>query len=191
MLLLTFEGFRETSQDCTDSIVLLLEVRSGIRTLFLCVFPPYARISSKVWISNIQSPSSVFKEISFFPVTIDRFLTLVPCYPWQVTIYFYSPAVFNLWYCGSHSSVSLFCYFPKSRRIKKKKKIPWPFDTKQLPGWVQGENGSLTGLDTYMPLQFLLENAHSFTVALFCANKFWEHVPPILVYSSFFSHFHL
>lgn len=73
----------------------------------------------------------------------------------------------------------------------KKKKIPWPFDTKQLPGWVQGENGSLTGLDTYMPLQFLLENAHSFTVALFCANKFWEHVPPILVYSSFFLSFPL
>lgn len=40
LLPLTFGGFSETSQDCIDFTVFLLEVRSGIRTLFLCIFPP-------------------------------------------------------------------------------------------------------------------------------------------------------
>lgn len=33
-------------------------------------------------------------------------------------------------------------------KMEELKKIPWFFDRKQLPVWVQGENGSPTGLET-------------------------------------------
>lgn len=42
----TFGGFSEASKDSMDSTVLFLEVRSGIRILLLCIFPPWAIISS-------------------------------------------------------------------------------------------------------------------------------------------------
>lgn len=87
---------------------------------FSCVFFHLTQEYPLKFESQIYNLHQVPLKKFAFPVTIDKCLTLVTCYPWQVTMYFYSFAVFNLWYCEFHSSVSLFCYFPKSGGLKKK-----------------------------------------------------------------------